>query len=424
MSSLIPQIITNLDDIPNNFINNIINSGNVEALERIPDNTFDGVITSPPYADMKTYKTNKCKLRPEWDNFCYPARKWANQLYRTVKNGGVICLNVLNKKFKGAYNDEEQRLVQIFKEEGFIHCETQWWNKGFGHAHTADKFQYKSSGNHLEPFYILSKGTLKTYNPMKDKMGRSTKYLGDRLNEHYSPNSGACWLGRNVGTNDIFDHPCPFSEGIIHVMLSIYFNQGDHVLDPFSGSGTVGKCARHMGINYTCIDMEREYCDTSQKRIMSDNPLILSTPLPGLDNIFTPRNMKMSQISYILHKLFINQTSIHSDDVSTVEYNNAIITITKLGNECISIAEELEDNISVSPHYLINNSNELLSFDNLLRNGYHSYTMIIERNDDALYRIEVKVKDKIIENCRHMNSGPMEQFYFPQKVWEEEKKAA
>ena len=54
--------------------------------------------------------------------------------------------------------------------------------------------------------------------------------------------------------------------------------------------------------------------------------------------------------------------------------------------------------------------------------------MIITNDDKTLYRIEVKVKEWIVEHCRHMNSGALEEFECQQEIVEavmrEEKKAA
>ena len=68
--------------------------------------------------------------------------------------------------------------------------------------------------------------------------------------------------------------------------------------------------------------------------------------------MFEPRNKKVPAIGVILRQLFINQASNFTDDVSTVEYSNATITITKIGDKCASIADELEDYISITWDHL------------------------------------------------------------------------
>jgi len=49
---------------------------------------------------------------------------------------------------------------------------------------------------------------------------------------------------------------------------------GDTVLDPFSGSGTVGVVALRHGRNYIGCELNPEYADLSRKRILDDAPLM------------------------------------------------------------------------------------------------------------------------------------------------------
>jgi DNA modification methylase len=50
--------------------------------------------------------------------------------------------------------------------------------------------------------------------------------------------------------------------------------EGDTVLDPFSGSGTVGVVALRNGRNYVGCELNPEYADLSRKRICDDQPLM------------------------------------------------------------------------------------------------------------------------------------------------------
>jgi len=49
---------------------------------------------------------------------------------------------------------------------------------------------------------------------------------------------------------------------------------GDTVLDPFSGSGTVGVVALRHGRNYIGCELNPEYADLSRKRILDDQPIM------------------------------------------------------------------------------------------------------------------------------------------------------
>lgn len=44
-------------------------------------------------------------------------------------------------------------------------------------------------------------------------------------------------------------------------------NEGDTVLDPFSGSGTTAKMAKLMGRQFIGIEVNPEYCEIAEERL-------------------------------------------------------------------------------------------------------------------------------------------------------------
>jgi DNA modification methylase len=60
--------------------------------------------------------------------------------------------------------------------------------------------------------------------------------------------------------------------------------EGDTVLDPFSGSGTVGVVALRNGRNYIGCELNPEYAALSRKRILDDQPLMNSVTVIGEDD--------------------------------------------------------------------------------------------------------------------------------------------
>ena len=58
--------------------------------------------------------------------------------------------------------------------------------------------------------------------------------------------------------------------------------RGDTVLDPFSGSGTVGVVALKHERNYIGCELNPEYADLSRKRICDDQPLMNSVEVSGM----------------------------------------------------------------------------------------------------------------------------------------------
>jgi DNA modification methylase len=61
-------------------------------------------------------------------------------------------------------------------------------------------------------------------------------------------------------------HPCPFPEELITRIVKMSSNEGDTVLDIFSGSGTVFKVSDSLNRSWIGIEKEMEYCEISDYR--------------------------------------------------------------------------------------------------------------------------------------------------------------
>jgi DNA modification methylase len=67
--------------------------------------------------------------------------------------------------------------------------------------------------------------------------------------------------GKSVG------HPAVFPEKLARDHIISWSNEGDTILDPFAGSGTVGKIAKQLNRNCILIEKDPEYCEIAEKRI-------------------------------------------------------------------------------------------------------------------------------------------------------------
>jgi site-specific DNA-methyltransferase (adenine-specific) len=68
-------------------------------------------------------------------------------------------------------------------------------------------------------------------------------------------------------------HPCQMPELLLSRIIKVSSNQGDWVLDPFSGSGTTAVVAAKLGRIYTGIELSGEYVRQSRKRIKESKDL-------------------------------------------------------------------------------------------------------------------------------------------------------
>ena len=63
--------------------NIIYNADCLEIMKTMPDNSVDLVVTSPPYDNLRTYNNSS-----KWNFDIF--KSIANELYRILKNGGVV----------------------------------------------------------------------------------------------------------------------------------------------------------------------------------------------------------------------------------------------------------------------------------------------------------------------------------------------
>jgi len=148
----------------------------------------------------------------------------------------------------------------------------------------------------FEFMFILSKGKVKTFNPLKEpktekeikkilsggtsyksksyrnKDGTLTKSGSDdrilnrleKSSKNTEKTMGNIWkinAGYNVGTKDTiaFKHPATFPDELAERHIFSWSNQDDVILDPFMGSGTTAKMAFINKRNFIGIDISEEY---------------------------------------------------------------------------------------------------------------------------------------------------------------------
>jgi DNA modification methylase len=133
----------------------------------------------------------------------------------------------------------------------------------------------------FEYMFVLSKGTPKTFNPIKD---RYNKHGGTKLHGNIRQKDGSTKPvsnpGKIYGKNGIrfniwnispkkhfVDHPAPFPERLVNDHILSWSKIGDVVFDPFLGSGTTAKMAIINERKYIGFEIAKEYFEKAQIRI-------------------------------------------------------------------------------------------------------------------------------------------------------------
>lgn len=240
----------------------------LEIMKTIPDNSVDLVITSPPYDKLRDYK-----------GYTFNFEGIAKELFRIIKQGGVVVWVVGDQTVNGSESGTSFRQALYFKGLGFNLHDTMIYRKINYIPLTHNRYEQE-----FEYMFVLSKGKPKTFNPIKIP----TKLAG----KTYNPKRPRTYDGHSIRHNrseiltyknnkikgNIFDyvagaggerlnHPATFPTQLANDHILSWSNEGDLVLDPMMGSGTVGKMAKLNHRNFIGIEISPEYFEIAERRI-------------------------------------------------------------------------------------------------------------------------------------------------------------
>lgn len=262
----------------NKVKNTVINGFSEDILSKMPEKIFDLVVTSPPYDDLRDYKSNSIW---NFDKF----KIIAKELFRVLKEGGIVVWVVGDKTVNGNKSLTSFKQALYFQEIGFRMFDVIIYEKaGSGPPHPNRYF------NAYEYMFILSKGKPKTINLLHDKPNKWANHStygevsrrekdgsltpkGKKIVNEFGVRTNI-WKyvnGKGFSTKDeiAYQHPAIFPEKLVEDHIKSWSNEGDLILDPFGGSGTTGKMATLLNRNWILIEAAEEYCKIANERIMS-----------------------------------------------------------------------------------------------------------------------------------------------------------
>ena len=256
-------------------------------------------MTSPPYADQRDYGASNTKI--EADGYAEWFRPKAEQIYRVLKNNGSFVLNINDKVVDGFQHLFVFKLVIMLCEEiGFKLVRDYIWHNPATPPNVYSSGKYGRTKKSHEYCFWFSKSDEWTFNmdpirtPYKKGMekflngeGKGERTDNTRPSTH-SFDCGKVWKNyggadpgtvisiSNTSSNDVFlrlckekgvVHPARFPEKLVEFFVLAGSNEGDIVLDPFSGSGTTAVVAAKNNRRWIGIDANASYCELAQERM-------------------------------------------------------------------------------------------------------------------------------------------------------------
>lgn len=239
-----------------------------EVLEKLSDNSIDLVVTSPPYDNLRKYK-----------GYSFDFEKIARELFRVIKNGGVIVWVVSDQTTNGSESGTSFKQALFFKEIGFNLHDTMIYAKTNPIPQNHNRYEQC-----FEYMFVLSKGKPKTFNPLTEPTKNAGKSFnwGDRktvldsnqCRRHKETDIRVCndtKIRKNIFYYSVgrgkSGHPAVFPYQLAEDHVLSWSNAGDLILDPFMGSGTTGIAALNNDRKFVGIEINEEYYNYCKREL-------------------------------------------------------------------------------------------------------------------------------------------------------------
>jgi len=259
----------------------IIHGDCLDVLALYPDNFFQLIVTSPPYADnrSKTYGGVHPDKYVEW----FLPR--ACEFFRVLKPDGTFILNIKEKAVQGERHTYVLELILALRQQGWLWTEEFVWHKkncfpGKWPNRFRDAWERCLQFNKQKQFAMYQDTVMV---PMGDWAKTRLKKLSatDQVRDESKVQSGfgkniSNWVGRDMAypTNVLHfatecynkKHSAVFPKALPEWFIKLFTKEHDWVLDPFAGSGTTAEIAQELKRNSVAIDIMQEYCEVARER--------------------------------------------------------------------------------------------------------------------------------------------------------------
>jgi DNA modification methylase len=261
-----------------------------DILKQYDDNSFDLIITSPPYADSreKTYGGMSPDKYVEW----FLPR--TEQFLRVLKPTGTFILNIKEKVAEGERHTYVLELILEMRKQGWLWTEEFIWHKKNCHPgkwpnRFRDAWERCLQFNKTRNFNMYQDNVMV---PMGDWAKTRLKHLGKNDSVRFDSQVGsgfgkniANWIGRDKAypSNVLHlatetsnkSHSATFPKALPEWFIKLFTKENDWVLDPFVGSGTSCEVAQTLGRNSVGIDIKSDYIKIAKETIKEVEHLLL-----------------------------------------------------------------------------------------------------------------------------------------------------
>lgn len=281
----------------NNLLYDIILNGDAaEELQKLPEQSVNCIITSPPYYRQRDYST-KVQIGNEVTPEAYVENlsKVFGECLRVLRSDGTLWLNLGDKYQESELLGMPWQVAFALKKQGWLLRSDIIWHKpnampsSVNNRPTTDHeyiFLFSKSKNYYYDIDAIREPHVTFSENSKMKGGRN----------HFGKINGTPEQGKNGGNQNLHNgnwdkafHPlgrnrrtvweiplskfreahfAVFPEKLVELCILAGCPEGGIVLDPFMGSGTTAVVAQKLGRKYLGIESNPEYCEMANRRLL------------------------------------------------------------------------------------------------------------------------------------------------------------
>lgn len=224
----------------------------IEELKKIESNSVDLIIADPPYNLNKNYGKTDDNL--EFEDYLDFSRKWLIEAKRILKDNGTIYVFMGVRFISYIYCILEKELKMHFNSWITWH-----YTQGIG----------KTKGfspRHDDILMFTKNKTNFTFN--LDDIRVPQKFYRS-INNMRGSNPGNVWNFSHVhySNKNRKNHPTQKPEGLYERMILASSNEGDIILDPFLGSGTLLRVCQQINRIGIGIEINPDYIKIAKERL-------------------------------------------------------------------------------------------------------------------------------------------------------------
>lgn len=225
----------------------------IKELKSIDSNSVDLIISDPPYNVGKDYGNDSDSQ--DFDDYMAFTKQWLKECHRVLKNDGTIYVFIGFRYISYLFKIMEEDLKMNFVNWiSWHYTQGVGKTKGFSPRHDdilmfskTDKYKFNLDAIRVPQKY---------YRKVNNMRGANPGDVWEVSHIHY------CQKGRQP-------HPTQKPEALIERMVLASSNEGDLVVDPFSGSGTTMRVCQQLERNGLGIELNEEYIEQTKERLNS-----------------------------------------------------------------------------------------------------------------------------------------------------------